>query len=375
MGSADYRVSVEGTSLFQSVDGRARNKRQKWKLLVCLMGGALFWLCDRTDYSLAGTWPDLFIPVVGMMAGVVALRASGCIPRRALRAAAKVAAAATLLEGTLIVGEVLLLAAISPAGVLLAAFAIFGEQQKSAVVSPDGWRVAEEYYRGGGLLGDDVKIVRVKYRLMPLLEREVYIGPISSLDQVAWQDNDTLIIPGTGDRVELGLVKAKSGRVQLGIAAWGLLEGLANSQRWLEEQRKQDEEMSRPLKVIPLYPGGIESDNSGANMNTNGGFRAFDIKAPNSDEAAKWYKGALSMGEWSIVGTKRRETRGETASSVGEERLVYNCIEALRREADGTSKHYYWRFLWGEQSTSVRVIVETPDPPAVNDCDDAGDHK
>jgi hypothetical protein len=366
MGGADYRVSVEGASLFQSMDGRARNKRQKWKLLVCLMGGALFWLCDLTDYSLAGTWPSLVLPVVGTIAGVVALRASGYIPRGAIRMLAKVAAAATLLEGTLIVGEVLLLAAISPAGVLLAAFAIFGEQQISAVVSPDGLRVAEEYYRGGGLLSDGVVIVRVKYRMMPLLERDVYHGPSNTDEHVAWEDNDTLFIPNTTERVRLGLVKGKSsGSVQ---AAWGLLEGLANSQRWLEEQRKQDEEMSRPLKVIPLYPGGIEYDYSGANMTTNGGFRAFDIKAPNSDEAAKWYKGALSKGEWSIVGTKRRETRGETVSSVGEERLVYNCIEALRRVADGTSKHYYWRFLWGEQSTSVRVIVETPDPPAVNDC-------
>ena len=66
--------------------------------------------------------------------------------------------------------------------------------------------------------------------------------------------------------------------------------------------------------------------------------------------------------------TGRRETRGETASSNGEVRLVYNCIDSVRHEEDGTSKHYYWRFLWNEQSTNVRVIVETPEPPAVNDC-------
>jgi hypothetical protein len=103
-------------------------------------------------------------------------------------------------------------------------------------------------------------------------------------------------------------------------------------------------------------------------MTSGGGYRAFDIKAPNSDEAAKWYKQVLSEGDWSVVDAKRLETRGETAASKGKVLIVYNCIDSVRREEDGTSKHYYWRFLWNEQSTDVRVIVETPDPPVVNDC-------
>src|SRR4029077_649067 len=121
-----------------------------------------------------------------------------------------------------------------------------------------------------------------------------------------------------------------------------------------EARNKREEELSRPLKDIPLYPGGTESDNSGADTYTGSAYRAFDIKAPNSDDAAKWYKDALSRDPWSVVSARRQETYGTTASSVGEERLVYHCIEALRRAGDGTSMRYYWRFLWGAQSTRVR---------------------
>lgn len=352
---------------------------EKWKLGASLSIAAFVWFCDWTDYSLPGTFADLLLPVLGIMAGVVALRASKHIPARGARVAAKVGALVTLFEASVAVAGALLIAAIAPFAAALLIFNAMGETQIVSVVSPDGSRVAEEYYTGGGLLSDGWVVVRVKYRLLPLLERDVYQGAGDASEAVRWDDNDTLYVPATGERVKLGLVKAElAPAVQLVVTGWGLVGVLSHTHKEVEKMQRRDEEMSRPLKTIPLYPGGTENDYSGANLSGEGGFRAFDIKAPNSDEAAKWYKEVLSRAEWRVLSTKRRETRGETVASRGEERLVYNCIEALRQEGDatsrgtgtGTTKHYYWRFLWGEQSTHVRVIVDTPEPPPWSDCDE-----
>jgi hypothetical protein len=369
------RGEATAQNALPTLPNRAEERRwstgQKWRLGIGLAVGTLLLFCDWTDYSLAGTWPDYILPLVGIVAGVMALRASKYVPHAAIRRSAKLGALVTIVEASAVVVVVAVMAAMSPMGMMLVGFTVIDEGNVTAVLSPDGSKVAEAYYIGS----DGMLVVRVKHRWMPLLERELYRGGSITSEPVTWKDNDTLFIPITDDtrlQMKVGLVRAElAPPVQLGITAVGLVGVLEDTRKYIEEQEKLDEEMSRPLKDIPIYPGGTEEDESGANMNSGGGFRAFDIKAPDSDEAAKWYKQALSEGEWTIVSTKRRETRAETAVSDGPVRLVRNCIEALRKAADGTSKHYYWRIRWDEYSKNVRVIVETPDPPAVRDCDES----
>jgi hypothetical protein len=366
----EARTPDESTSQPKRMQAEPWTTRQKWKLTISLIIGALLWFCDWTDYSLPGTWADLALPIAGLVATFVALRASKSVLTPTIRTAAKIAALLTLVDVSMTILVAMVLAIMSPFGAMYAAFSIGGEEQTSTAVSPDGTRIAEEYYEGGGLLSDGVVTIRVKYRLMPLLERDVYRGPSVTDEHVTWEDNDTLYVPGTGEQIRLGLVHAElAPAVQYGIAAWGLFGVLSDIDKNAAETHKRDEEMSQPLKDIPLYPGRTENDYSGANMIGGGGFRAFDIKGPSSDDAAKWYTDALSQGPWSVVSTKRRETYGSTAESVGDERLVYDCIEAVRQEDGGEGKHYYWEFLWGEQSNHVRVIVNTPEPPAWSDCD------
>jgi hypothetical protein len=343
----------------------------KQKLAVCMVVGTLLWFCDWTDYSLAGTWADLLLPMLGVIAGGVGLRLSRGVPGPRLRIAARIAAILTLVEAAIVVAFGALITAIAPFGIMLVFYSIVGEEQVSATVSPDGSRVAEQYYSSGGLLSDGWTVVRVKHRLFPLLERDVYRTGMGTSERIVWEDNDTLYISATGDRVHVGAIRPEvAPPAQLGMVAIRLIGVMAQVNRDMAERRRRDEEMSRPLKTIPIYPGGTENDNTGADMLTEGGYRAFDIKAPNSDEAAKWYKSTLSQGEWRVVGTKRRVTSAETITSDGEQRLVYNCIDSVRREPNGTEKHYYWRFLWGEQFGHVRVIVNTPERPAWSDCDE-----
>src|SRR5438552_2354016 len=191
------------------LEGGVWSTRRKGVLVVCLAIAALLWFCDWTDYSLPGTWADWALPVVGIVAAVVALRASRSIGTPALRSAVRIAAVLTLLEGSVPVAAAALMAIVSPAGIMLVAFYPAGEEQTSVAVSPDGLRVAEEYYNGGGLLGDGVMSVRVKYRLMPLLERDVYRGIYVGSEHVTWEDNDTLHVPDIGGqtRIRLGLVR------------------------------------------------------------------------------------------------------------------------------------------------------------------------
>ena len=179
--------------------------------------------CDWTDYSLAGVWADYLLPIVGIVGGGMALRASKFVPRPAIRIAAKVVAVATLVEGIATVLVAAIIAIMSFGGIMLAASAMLGEEQISAVVSPDGTRVAEEYYIGGGALSAGMLVVRVKYRLMPLLERDIYRGGSTSSEHVAWEDNDTLYIPGADKRIRIGLIRAELATpIQLGITAWEL---------------------------------------------------------------------------------------------------------------------------------------------------------
>src|SRR5688572_25707455 len=145
--SAEDKVLAQSAYLPTRTEGRGWSAGQKWRLGVGLAVGALLLFCDWTDYSLAGTWADLMLPVVGIVAGVMALRASKYVPRTALKVAAKIVALVTLVEGTAVVVIAAILAIMSPAGMMLVASAVLGEEQVHAVVSPDGTRVAEEYYR------------------------------------------------------------------------------------------------------------------------------------------------------------------------------------------------------------------------------------
>lgn len=351
------------------IEGYAWTTGRKWILGVSGAVGMLLLFCDWTDYSLAGTWADYLLAVVALIGSLVVLRISRYIPHADLCRRARVFALVILVEAGLPILLTLIMTALSPLGMLLVAAYVVGEEQVASVVSPDGSRVAEEYFRSGGLLGNESVVVRVKYRWLPLLERDLYQGAPDAAEHIKWEDNDTLYIPDTNWRMAVGVIRPEiAPPVQVSVLTVGFLGAVTHAKTATEESEGLAAAMAKPLHDLPLYPGGTQNDYAGADPTSGGGFRAFDVQAPGADDAANWYKQALAQTPWRVVSARRYDTVDRIAASPNLMRLVYNCIDSVKQAGDGTETHYYWRFLWNEQSPTTRVIAETPNLPTVDDC-------
>jgi hypothetical protein len=190
-----------------------------WRVIlgINLVLGILLLFFSFTDYSLAGTIPDIVFPPVVFVTGCVALVAACRATTKRWRTWAKLSALLSITGGALYVIMTCLLFAFSILGAMFAMSEIADEQRIQAAVSPDGSRVAEVYFRGvGAYSGGNGRIsVRVKHRLFPFVERDIYFlaqtieANHDTRDYLSWQDNDTLYIPETKETVKVGLVKAQ----------------------------------------------------------------------------------------------------------------------------------------------------------------------
>ncbi len=102
-----------------------------------------------------------------------------------------------------------------PLGIIFTLAEIKSEKLIQRAVSPDGTRMAEVSFRGGGpySAGNGRILVRVRHRFFPLVEREVYFLPVSraeenTRDYLAWKDDYTLYLREKGHEVRLGLLKS-----------------------------------------------------------------------------------------------------------------------------------------------------------------------
>lgn len=182
--------------------------------------GAAMWFFYFTDYSWAGRVLDLVFPPAVALLGISSLAVAWSASSRLGRLGATLSCLPSLIGGGLYCTALALLAFLSllNPGVLMGLFfhlhEISGEKLIQETVSPDGSRVAQVYFRGVGAYsaGNGRITVRVKHRLIPLVERDVYYVPVTyeagegATHYLSWTDNDTLFIPETQEEVRIGTV-------------------------------------------------------------------------------------------------------------------------------------------------------------------------
>lgn len=183
-----------------------------WKIIIGInvVAGLVLWLDYSTDFSWAGTMPDLiFPPVVAALA--LASFLLGKIAGVGFSRMQKLAFLPSLIGGGLpVVMALIMLIPPFTLGLLFAADEIANEKQIETIASPNKALVANVYFRGVGAYGSgNGRIsIRVKSRWLPIVERDIYsVDPSyadeSSKNYVSWKDNNTLEIhePG-GSRSE-----------------------------------------------------------------------------------------------------------------------------------------------------------------------------
>ena len=185
----------------------------KWRIimLVNLLLGAGLWLGYISDYSLAGTLPDILVPPI---IGIVTLSTLFFI-QHAPNNFAKVSYIVSIVPsfvGGCLPTLLMLLLLFSPLGMGVMFFLgeIGDETLIQQSISPDGSKVAEVYFRGVGAYsgGNGRIIVRVKPRRFPLIEQDVYYLTKSYADKdtkdyLHWIDNNTLFISETKESIHL----------------------------------------------------------------------------------------------------------------------------------------------------------------------------
>lgn len=329
------------------------------KLLVIanLILGLFLCFLFSTDYSLVGTIPDiLFPPAIGIIAIVsFAVSKAGSKRQRLLIALAHFP---SIIGGGLYVLTVLLML-IPPftLGAFFAASEIAGETEIQRAISPDGMRVAYVYFRGvGAYSGGNGRIfVRIRYQILPVLERDIFYLPRSyasedSTNYVEWRGNDTLYVSETQEEISVGIIATETPQViALPYYIFRVLVTMA-------EQARMNQRQTIPVRDVPIYPGVIFSDQSQYLEGRNTVFRSFNIEQEDIEQVVKWYKETLSMPPWTIV---RIDRYTETESGFT---YIRYCIQA-RREFENEQRMYYWEFMGGnDPSRGVHVNIGSPNP-------------
>jgi len=201
------------------MDGGATSARRPgldWRLVagINLLLGALLLFMDCTDYSWANNAADaLFGPLVAIVAIVSMCGARWRATWRRWRI--RIASLPSLIEGGMQVAlAVFLLVPPFTLGGLFSLSEMLSERPIQQAVSPDGRRVAEVYFRSVGAYGrGNGRIsVRVRERLLPCVERDVYslsrsYASGSPEEYLQWRDNDTLYMSEKQVEVKIGPVK------------------------------------------------------------------------------------------------------------------------------------------------------------------------
>ena len=198
-----------------SAPDRDRGKQILLIAMVNLMLGAVLWFGLFTDYSLAGTLADLvFTPLVGLVGLVSFVTLLAWKSVKGIGCLASLACLPSLIGGCL-PALVTLLLILPPftLGFIFAMDEMAHETRIQRVVSPNGFWVAEVYFRGVGAYaaGNGRIFVRVKPRWFPFIERDIYslsksYASEDTTDYLCWIDSDTLLISETQKEIKVGIV-------------------------------------------------------------------------------------------------------------------------------------------------------------------------
>lgn len=331
-----------------------------WWSIAILALGVVLWFLSFTDYSLVGSWSDIIFPVaVGLTAFIslaVALARTGG-RGRVLTAAAHVPA---LLGGGLFVLSTLLMF-VPPftLGGLFAFDELAGEKQIQQIESPDARLTADVYFRGvGAYSGGNGRVdVRLRARLVPFLERDVYhlgrsLASETSSDYVSWLDNHTLKISETGETVDVRGVKTEAPAIVVIPAV--LIRMLIQA----AQEERVNQALTAPMRDAPLYPGSVVvSGPTYAAQKTNV-WRSIET-GDELPRVVEWHRQQLSTAPWQVI---------EINSHDDDDGLGYHtevCIRA-RRVADDGTRMYYWELI-GKTAGGVHINIGTP-KPVTNAC-------
>ena len=310
-----------------------------------------------TDYSLAGTIPDLlYPPIVGIIA-LVSL-AINIISNKRQRLLITLPHLPSIIGGGLYI-LIALVMLIPPftLGAFFAVSEIAGETQIQRVTSPDGTRSAYVYFRAvGAYSGGNGRIyVRVRHQILPFLERDIfYLGRSfaseDSTNYLGWRDNNTIYIPEIKREVSVGAIRAEIPQI------FALPIGIVRSLSVMVNQAIVNQQLTAPVRDIPVYAGNIFDDQSQYWEVDNTVFRSFNIEEEDVEKVEKWYEEALSEPPWELIKVNRY-----TETDSGLVNIRY-CIQA-RRDIDNEKRLYYWEFVGSNDlSIGVHVNIGTPYP-------------
>jgi hypothetical protein len=173
--------------------------------LVNLLCFQLVFLSTFTDISLAGTIPDLLLPIFLGVAAIVSIGRVRFVRDRLVRCLAILACLPGLAISTILPGFLLLIIlGGGMLGVFMALPLILFESQLQSLESPSGRFIASVDMRFALSIDAERGLaqVRVRPRNFPLIEREVAAFPSFQYDSdefVSWLPDDTLFVHETGE--------------------------------------------------------------------------------------------------------------------------------------------------------------------------------
>jgi hypothetical protein len=333
------------------------NPWSKALLIINLILGLFLWFLFFTDYSLAGTFPDiLYPPTVGLIA-LVSLTITKISYRRRSLLITLSHLPSIIGGGLYILMAFIMFIPPFTLGAIFAISEITGETQIQRVTSPDRTRIAYVYFRGvGAYSGGNGRIyVRVRYQMLPFLERDVfYIGRSyaseDSTNYLEWLDNNTIYIPEIKREIPVGAISAEMPQI------FAIPIGIVRSLSTIIDQAIVNQRLTAPVRDIPIYAGNLYDDQSQYWKVDKTVFRSFNIKHGDIEEVEKWYEEALSEPPWELIKVNRY-----TETDSGFVSILY-CIQ-VRREIDNEKRPYYWEFMGSNDlSMGVHVNIGTPNP-------------
>jgi hypothetical protein len=333
------------------------NPFSKALVVINIILGLFLWFLFFTDYSLAGTIPDILYPPV---VGIIALVSLGIniIRNKSQRLLILLSQLPSIVGGGLyiLIAFVMLIPPFT-LGAFFAFSEITGETQIQRVTSPDGTRSAYVYFRGvGAYSGGNGRIyVRVRHHILPFLERDIFYLSKSfanedSTNYLEWRDNSTIYIPEIKREVSVGSIRAEIPQI------FAIPIGIVRSLSAMADRARVNQQLTAPVRDIPVYMDNIFDDQSTYWEVDNTVFRSFNIQEEDVEKVVKWYEEVLSEPPWQLIKVNRYTERYS-----GDVYIEY-CIQA-RRDLDTEKRLYYWEFLGSNDlSIGVHVNIGTPNP-------------
>ena len=73
----------------------------------------------------------------------------------------------------------------------------------------------------------------------------------------------------------------------------------------MAEQANVNQQQTKPVRDVPIYPGDIFSNQSQFSEEDNTVFRSFNVQPEDIETVEKWYEEILAKPPWSLVQVNR----------------------------------------------------------------------